>query len=135
VGFKPPTIHVSGKIAHKRSIQGADFDFLKSVVSQTPKVTIPSPSMLHFRGGRKAIDEKIYPDLRQFYADLAAAYADEIADLAKRGCRYLQLDDTNLAYLCDPEIRAATKARGDDPDELTRTYCALINAAIAGRPS
>ncbi len=75
VGFKPPTIHISGKIAHERPIQGADFDFLKSVVTKRAKVTIPSPSMLHFRGGRKAIDEKIYPDLKQFYADLAAAYA------------------------------------------------------------
>ncbi len=135
VGFKPPTMRVTGKIRHGRPIQGADFDFLKSVTTKTPKVTIPSPSMLHFRGGRKAIDEAVYPDLAEFYADLAQAYAAEIADLAARGCRYLQLDDTNLAYLCDPEIRASTKARGDDPDELTRLYCDLINRSIAGRPA
>ncbi len=134
VGFKPPTIHIIGAIKHSQSIQGADFDFLKSVVHQTPKVTIPSPSMLHFRGGREAIDQAIYPDLENFYADLADAYAEEIADLARRGCRYLQLDDTNLAYLCDPAIRENTKKRGDDPDALTRTYCALINRAIAKRP-
>ena len=135
VGFKPPTIHVAGRVRYTHPIQGADFDYLKSVTSKTPKVCIPSPSMLHFRGGRKAISEKIYPELGEFYADLAAAYSAEISDLASRGCRYLQFDDTNLAYLCDPEIRASTKARGDDPDELTRTYCALINAAIAGRPA
>ena len=135
VGFAPPTIHVSGQVRHRASIQGKDFDFLKSVVHKTPKVTIPSPSMLHFRGGRDAIDAKIYPDLGQFYADLADAYAEEIADLAERGCRYLQLDDTNLAYLCDPEIRESTRKRGDDPDQLVRTYCALINRAIAKRPS
>jgi methionine synthase II (cobalamin-independent) len=135
VGFKPPTMRVTAKLRHGRSIQGADFDFLKSVTTKTPKVTIPSPSMLHFRGGRKAIDETVYPDLQEFYADLARAYAAEISDLATRGCRYLQLDDTNLAYLCDPDIRATTKARGDDPDDLTRHYCDLINRAIADRPA
>ena len=134
VGFKPPTMHVTGKIAHSQPIQGADFDYLKSQVRQTPKVSIPSPSMLHFRGGRDAIDKAVYPDLDAFYADLAEAYAQEIDDLARRGCRYLQLDDTNLAYLCDPAIRENTKKRGDDPDALTRTYCALINRAIARRP-
>lgn len=134
VGFRPPTIHVTGKIKHRKSIQGEDFDFLKSVVQQTPKVSIPSPSMLHFRGGRDAIDKSVYPDLEEFYADLADAYAEEIEDLASRGCRYLQLDDTNLAYLCDPAIRESTKKRGDDPDSLTHIYCALINRAIAKRP-
>jgi len=134
VGFKPPTMHVTGRIEHVEPIQGADFDFLKAATTRTPKVTIPSPSMLHFRGGRAAIDAAVYPDLDDFYADLSAAYAAEIADLASRGCRYLQMDDTNLAYLCDDEIRASTAARGDDPDQLTRTYCRLFNAAIADRP-
>lgn len=134
VGFKPPTMHITGKIRHVEPIQGRDFDFLKSVATRTPKVTIPSPSMLHFRGGRKAIDETVYPDLKDFYADLSAAYAAEIADLAARGCRYLQMDDTNLAYLCDDEIRASTAARGDDPDQLTHTYCRLFNESIAARP-
>lgn len=134
VGFKPPTMHITGKISHVEPIQGRDFDFLKAATTRTPKVTIPSPSMLHFRGGRKAIDAAVYPDLKDFYADLSAAYAAEIADLAARGCRYLQMDDTNLAYLCDDEIRESTRARGDDPDELTHTYCRLFNAAIAARP-
>jgi 5-methyltetrahydropteroyltriglutamate--homocysteine methyltransferase len=134
VGFKPPTMHVEDKIHHARPIQGPDFDFLNSVVTKTPKVCIPAPSMLHFRGGRQAISPTAYPDVEQFYVDLAAAYRDEIADLAARGCRYLQLDDTNLAYLCDPNIRESTRARGDDPDALTRLYCRLVNDAIRDRP-
>ncbi len=134
VGFKPPTMHVEGRIKHSTPIQGADFDFLKGVTKQTPKVCIPAPSMLHFRGGREAISSKIYPRLEEFYDDLTAAYRDEVNDLAKRGCRYLQLDDTNLAYLCDPEIRERTKQRGDDPDLLTRLYCKLVNDAISDRP-
>ena len=135
VGFAPPTIHITQRIKHRNPIQAADFEFLKKTVRKTPKVSIPSPSMLHFRGGRDAIDAKIYPDLEQFYADLADAYAQEVEELAGAGCRYLQLDDTNLAYLCDPEIREATRKRGDDPDGLTHTYCALINRSIARRPA
>jgi len=135
VGFKPPTMHITGKITHGEPIQGRDFDFLKAATTHTPKVTIPSPSMLHFRGGRKAIDEAVYPSLDDFYADLSAAYADEIGDLAARGCRYLQMDDTNLAYLCDDGIRESTRARGDDPDELAHTYCRLFNEAIKDRPT
>jgi 5-methyltetrahydropteroyltriglutamate--homocysteine methyltransferase len=135
VGFKPPTMRVTGLLRHAGSIQGLDFDFLKAQTARTPKVCIPSPSMLHFRGGREAISAELYPDLEAFYADLAAAYRAEIADLAGRGCRYLQLDDTNLAYLCDEKIRAATRVRGDDPDELPRTYCRLINDAVRERPA
>jgi 5-methyltetrahydropteroyltriglutamate--homocysteine methyltransferase len=134
VGFRPPTMRVNAPIRHGRSIQGRDFEFLQSVTSRTPKVCIPSPSMLHFRGGRQAISEQVYPDLEAFYRDLAAAYRAEVLDLAAHGCRYLQLDDTNLAYLCDDQIRDATRARGDDPDELPRLYCRLINEAISGRP-
>jgi len=134
VGFKPPTMYVGAPVRHSRSIQGRDFEFLASVTRGTPKVCIPSPSMLHFRGGRQAISEAVYPELDAFYTDLAAAYREEIQDLAARGCRYLQMDDTNLAYLCDDKIRASTRARGDDPDELPRLYCRLINQAIQGRP-
>jgi 5-methyltetrahydropteroyltriglutamate--homocysteine methyltransferase len=134
VGFKPPTMHVEAKIRHAKAIQGADFDFLKSVATKTPKVCIPAPSMLHFRGGRDAISRSAYPDMEAFYDDLTAAYRAEVADLAKRGCRYLQLDDTNLAYLCDPKIRETTRARGDDPDALARLYCRLVNDSIRDRP-
>jgi 5-methyltetrahydropteroyltriglutamate--homocysteine methyltransferase len=134
VGFRPPTMHVSAPIRHSHPIQGADYDFLASKVTRTPKVSIPAPSMLHFRGGREGISEQVYPDLGGFFDDLAAAYREEIADLAARGCRYLQMDDTNLAYLCDPAIRERTAARGDDPDALTHLYCKLVNDTIKDRP-
>jgi 5-methyltetrahydropteroyltriglutamate--homocysteine methyltransferase len=91
--------------------------------------------MLHFRGGRKAISEAAYPAIEDFFDDIAQAYRDEIADLAAAGCTYLQLDDTNLAYLCDAKMREGALARGDDPNELPRRYAALINAAIANRPA
>ena len=90
--------------------------------------------MVHFRGGRAAIDMQAYPDLDQFFDDLAACYRAEIAALYDAGCRYLQLDDTNLAYLCDPVMRAGAVERGDDPDELPHAYAQLINSALASRP-
>ena len=135
VDFAPPVMHVTGKVRHVKPIQRDDFLFLKSVTTRTPKVTIPSPTMLHFRGGRGAISRDAYPDLEAFYADVAAAYRAELASLAQAGCRYVQLDDTNLAYLCDPKMREGARQRGDDPDELPRRYAALINAAIADRPA
>ncbi|MBY5162613.1 5-methyltetrahydropteroyltriglutamate--homocysteine S-methyltransferase [Salsipaludibacter albus] len=134
VSFSPPKMTVTDRIGHTHAIQGDDFDYLASRVDETPKVSIPAPSMLHFRGGRDAISTDVYPDLEEFFTDLAAAYREEVADLADRGCTYLQLDDTNLAYLCDPAVRASTAERGDDPDELTRLYCRLVNDAIAERP-
>jgi 5-methyltetrahydropteroyltriglutamate--homocysteine methyltransferase len=134
IGFAPPKIVVDGPIRHSTAIQGADYDFLARQVNRTPKVCIPSPSMLHFRGGREGIDAGVYPDLDGFFDDLTAAYREEVADLAERGLTYLQLDDTNLAYLCDPSIRQRTADRGDDPDDLTRLYCRLVNDAVAGRP-
>jgi 5-methyltetrahydropteroyltriglutamate--homocysteine methyltransferase len=134
VEFAPPVMKVTGPVRHVKPIQLADFEFLRSVTKKTPKVTIPSPTMLHFRGGREAISRDAYPDLDAFYADVAAAYRAEIAALAAAGCTYLQLDDTNLAYLCDTKMREGARARGDDPDELPRRYARLINAAIADRP-
>ncbi|HEU5284047.1 MAG TPA: 5-methyltetrahydropteroyltriglutamate--homocysteine S-methyltransferase [Burkholderiales bacterium] len=135
VDFAPPVMHVTGKVRHVKPIQRDDFLFLKSVTTRTPKVTIPSPTMLHFRGGRGAISRDAYPDLEAFYADVAAAYRAELNSLAQAGCRYVQLDDTNLAYLCDPKMREGARQRGDDPDELPKRYAALINAAIADRPA
>jgi len=134
VDFAPPVMRVTGPVRHEKPIQVDDFEFLKSVTRRMPKVTIPSPTMLHFRGGREAINRQAYPDLDAFYADVAAAYAAEVAALGAAGCRYLQLDDTNLAYLCDAKLREAARTRGDDPDLLPRRYAKLINAAIAGRP-
>ena len=134
IDFAPPVMHVVGKLKHVKPIQLEDFKFLKSVTQRTPKVTIPSPTMLHFRGGRAAISREAYPDLEAFYADIARCYRDEIKTLADAGCSYLQLDDTNLAYLCDVKMRDAAKARGDDPNELPRRYARLINEAIRERP-
>jgi 5-methyltetrahydropteroyltriglutamate--homocysteine methyltransferase len=134
VHFTPPRLSVTGRLRHSQDIQVDDFTFLKRHVTRTPKVTIPSPTMVHFRGGRAAIDITSYPDLDLFFEDLAQCYRDEIAALYKAGCRYIQLDDTNLAYLCDPKMRRGAVERGDDPDELPRTYAALINAALRDRP-
>jgi 5-methyltetrahydropteroyltriglutamate--homocysteine methyltransferase len=135
IDFAPPVMQVTAKVRHAKPIQRADFEFLKSVTSRTPKVSIPSPTMLHFRGGRNAISREAYPDLEAFYADVAAAYRDELRDLAAAGCTYVQLDDTNLAYLCDEKMREGARSRGDDPNELPRRYARLINAAIADRPA
>ncbi len=134
VDFAPPVMHVTKKLRHVTPIQLEDFKFLKSVTRRTPKVTIPSPTMLHFRGGRGAISREAYPDMEAFYDDVARCYRDEIQSLAGAGCTYLQLDDTNLAYLCDPKMREGAKQRGDDPNELPRRYAKLINAAIKDRP-
>ena len=134
VDFEPPVMQVTAKVRHSKPIQRADFEFLRSVTSRTPKVTIPSPTMLHFRGGRNAISREAYPDLEAFYADVAAGYADELQNLADAGCTYVQFDDTNLAYLCDEKMREGARQRGDDPNELPRRYARLINAAIARRP-
>ena len=134
VDFEPPVMQVTGKVRHTKAIQRADFAFLRSVTSRTPKVTIPSPTMLHFRGGRNAISREVYPDLDAFYADVAAGYADELRTLGEAGCTYVQFDDTNLAYLCDETMREGARQRGDDPNELPRRYAKLINAAIAHRP-
>ena len=135
IDFAPPRVTVTGKLRHVQDIQTEDFRFLKSVTTRTPKVTIPSPTMVHFRGGRQGIDIAAYPDLDEFFEDLAQAYRDEVASLYKAGCRYLQFDDTNLAYLCDPQLRAQTEARGDDPNELPHAYAALINSVIDARPA
>ena len=133
IDFAPPVMHIVDTVRHSQPIQRADFGFLQSVTTRMPKVTIPSPTMLHFRGGRNAISKDAYPDLEVFYADVAAAYRDELQSLADAGCRYVQLDDTNLAYLCDAKMREGARQRGDDPDELPRRYARLINAAIADR--
>lgn len=134
VHFTPPKLSVTGKLAHAKNIQVDDFNYLKSQVSLTSKVAIPSPTMVHFRGGRAAIDITSYPDMDQFFEDLAQCYRNEIAALYDAGCRYIQMDDTNLAYLCDPKMRQGAVERGDDPNELPRTYAALINSALRDRP-
>ena len=132
VHMTPPKLSVVGPLRHVRDIQVADFTYLAGVTTKTPKVSIPSPTMVHFRGGRAGIDINSYPDLEVFFADLAACYRVEIAALYAAGCRYIQLDDTNLAYLCDPVMRQGAVDRGDDPDALPHAYAELINASISG---
>ena len=133
----PPVIRVIDKVRHAKDIQLADFQYLKSKVSagHTPKVTIPSPTMLHFRGGRAGISKRAYPELDPaFYDDVAKAYGDELRSLAAAGCKYVQMDDTNLAYLCDEKMREAARARGDDPNELPHRYASFINQVVAQKP-
>jgi 5-methyltetrahydropteroyltriglutamate--homocysteine methyltransferase len=134
IDFAPPRITVTGKLRHVQDIQTADFQFLSSVTKKTPKVTIPSPTMVHFRGGRKGIDINAYPDMDEFFEDLAQVYRDEVSSLYNAGCRYIQFDDTNLAYLCDSQMRAQAQERGDDPNALPHAYAALINSVIDKRP-
>jgi 5-methyltetrahydropteroyltriglutamate--homocysteine methyltransferase len=125
---------VTGKLTRSKPIQVEDFKFLKSIARVTPKTCITSPTLLHFRGGREAIDKKTYPDMAMFWADVAAAYRAEIKDLYAAGARYIQLDDTNLAYLCDSRFRDAAQAMGEDPTQLVDTYVKLINESVKDRP-
>ncbi|MDH3240744.1 MAG: 5-methyltetrahydropteroyltriglutamate--homocysteine S-methyltransferase [Alphaproteobacteria bacterium] len=129
------SLAVTRKLARPDGIQTRDFAFLKSVTDRVAKVSIPSPSMLHFRGGREAIDKGAYPEMEEFFDDLIKVYRAEVADLADLGARYIQFDDTNFAYLCDPKLRAQSVAAGHDPDALPRLYCRLINDIIRGRPA
>ena len=132
----PPVMRVVDKVRHVKDIQRADFEFLleQTTPEHTPKVTIPSPTMLHFRGGRAGISRAHYPELEAFYQDVADAYGAELRSLAAAGCRYVQMDDTNLAYLCDDKMREAARARGDDPDELPHRYASFINRVVAQKP-
>jgi 5-methyltetrahydropteroyltriglutamate--homocysteine methyltransferase len=113
-----------------------NFKYVASKASSQsiPKITMPSPTMTHFRGGRDAISRSAYPEMEQFFSDLSKLYRKEIALLADAGCKYIQFDDTNLAYLCDSKMRQDARERGEDPDELPRTYAALINECIKERP-
>jgi len=133
----PPVMRVIDKVRHAKDIQRADFEYLKSQVAagNTPKVTIPSPTMLHFRGGRAGISKEAYPELDPaFYDDVAKAYGDELRSLAAAGCTYVQMDDTNMAYLCDEKMREAARQRGDDPNELPHRYAGFINKVVAQKP-
>ena len=134
----PPVMRVIDKVRHVKEIQRADFDFLKRQVApgMTPKVTIPSPTMLHFRGGRAGISREAYPELDpEFYDDVAEAYGAELRSLYNAGCRYVQMDDTNMAYLCDEKMREAARQRGDDPNELPHRYAGFINKVVSHKPA
>ena len=134
--WAPPSAHVVEPITLEHAIFGEAFAFLRDTVSgAVPKLTIPSPSMVHYRGGRSAIDESVYRDMDRFWTDLTAAYAEQVQRLYDLGCRYLQLDDTSLAYMNDPAQRAHVAKIGGDPEHQHEHYIANINRALAGRPA
>jgi 5-methyltetrahydropteroyltriglutamate--homocysteine methyltransferase len=133
--FTSAALRIDDKIGIDGPIFGADFEFLQSVVERsTPKLTIPSPSMVHYRGGPAAIDKSVYPDEDEFWSDLSRAYRQQVHAMAGMGCTYLQLDDTSLAYLNDPAQREQLQAQGRDAEHQHERYIRQINAAIADRP-
>jgi 5-methyltetrahydropteroyltriglutamate--homocysteine methyltransferase len=137
IEFTPAAMRVDGRLGVSETIFGEAFEFLKSCVSpeQTPKLTIPSPSMVHYRGGRASIDEALYPDMDTFWADLVAAYREQVRRLGELGCAYLQFDDTSLAYLNDPKQREYVREIGGDAEHQHEAYISHINEALAERPA
>ena len=135
VEFTPAALRIDGKVRLSKTIFGDDFSYLRSIAGEsTPKLTIPSPNMVHYRGGPASIDPVLYPDIEEFWSDLAAAYAEQVRRLADLGCSYLQFDDTSLAYLNDPQQRAMIAERGEDAEHLHLRYIRQINAALADKP-
>ena len=138
IEFAPPRFEVHGKMKRSRSLSVDDFAELKGVAARhglTAKQPIPSPTLIHMRGGRAAIDSAVYPDMDTFVADLVAVYRAEIKALYDAGCRYLQIDETNLPYLCDPKLRATVKNIGEDPDKLPGFYVSMLNDVLKGLPA
>jgi 5-methyltetrahydropteroyltriglutamate--homocysteine methyltransferase len=131
----PTQFVVTGKLRHSHAIETENFKFLAAATKQTPKQCIPSPSLVHFRTGRAGVDRTAYPDMADFFRDLARVYRDEIAQLAEAGCSYLQIDDVNFAYLCDAKMRDGARKIGEDPDKLPSLYANLINQCIKDRPA
>lgn len=131
---RPVLLRTNGKLGFTSHPMLEHFRFLKANARVTPKMTIPSPTSLHFRYGRDAIDKAVYPTMEAFYADLGRAYAGAIKAFADAGCRYLQIDEVNFAYLCDPKLREQVRERVENPDTLPQTYAELLNAAIATKP-
>ena len=136
IEWKPAALHVGEKLHLDHTIFGEDFQFLQGVVAGdvTPKLTIPSPSMVHYRGGRAALDPEVYPDIDQFWRDLTATYNEQVKAIAALGCTYLQFDDTSLAYLNDPAQREQMAKKGEDAEHLHEAYIRHINEALDGRP-
>jgi 5-methyltetrahydropteroyltriglutamate--homocysteine methyltransferase len=158
---QPPMATITGKVGCSKPIMVDAFAYLQAVIGETDetsetgetgaaagagagataagtaaaKVTIPSPSMLYMRGGRNAVSSTVYPDLAQFWQDVAVAYQNAIRFFAERGCTYLQLDDVSFAYLCDPKFRDGCRLNGDDPGALPQTFANAVNAALRGRPA
>jgi 5-methyltetrahydropteroyltriglutamate--homocysteine methyltransferase len=136
IEFTPAAIHVGEKVHLDHPIFAEDFKFLQSTVGEgiTPKLTSPSPSMVHYRGGRASVDPAVYADIDAFWADLTAAYRHQVRAIAELGCRYYQFDDTSLAYLNDPRQREQMKSLGEDAEHLHETYIRHLNEVLADRP-
>ena len=132
--FAPRAFSITGKLRHTRPIEVENFKFVKANTSRTAKQTMPSPTML-LRGGRAAVSREAYPDLGEFHADIAKVYREELKQLSEAGCRYVQLDDTNFAFLCDPKLAETYRRDGYDLERLPGQFVDLINSAIAGRPA
>lgn len=128
-------IEVHGKLTRERGIFTEHFKFLKNITRRTPKVSLPSPTMLHFWGGRAAIDARVYPDLEEFWDDAVAIWTAEINALHALGCSYVQIDDVTFPLLCDPRGQAALRGRGDDPARILATYAGVLNRIVAGAPA
>ena len=136
VQTKARGIKVTGKVDFTRHPMLDDFRFLHSIAGESiAKMTIPSPSVLHFRGGRRYISEDVYPDLGEYFQDIALTWKKAIHAFYQAGCRYLQLDDTAWAYLCSEEQQQQIRARGDDPVELAKTYAEVLNRALEDKPA
>ena len=136
IEFSPAALRIDGKLGIGQTIFGDHFEFVRESVDDTvtPKLTIPSPSMVHYRGGAAAIDPDVYPDQEGFWRDLTAAYREQVRRVAALGCSYLQFDDTSLAYLNDPRHREMMSERGEDAEHLHESYIRHLNEALADRP-
>ena len=135
VQLRPKWLRVIGKIGFEHHPMIEHFKFLKANAGAVAKMTIPGPSMLHYRGGRKMINAGVYPDMEKFYADLGEAYRKAVKAFYDAGCRYLQLDDISFAYLCDPEQRKMLAGRGDDPSKQPEIYASLVRYALKDKPA
>ncbi|HXS40663.1 MAG TPA: 5-methyltetrahydropteroyltriglutamate--homocysteine S-methyltransferase [Stellaceae bacterium] len=138
IEFSPPRFEVHAKMKRSRPLSAEDFAELKPVAARhglVPKQPIPSPTLVHMRGGRAAIDGAVYPDMGTFVADLVAVYRAEIKALYDAGCRYLQIDETNLPYLCDPKLRATVTNIGEDPEKLPAFYVGMLNSVVKDKPA
>ncbi|HEX9465373.1 MAG TPA: 5-methyltetrahydropteroyltriglutamate--homocysteine S-methyltransferase [Alphaproteobacteria bacterium] len=138
IQFSPPRFEVHEKLKRNRGLSVDDFKSLKPVADKAglvAKQPIPSPTCVHFRGGRAAIDKRVYPDIEQFFDDLVQVYREEIRALYNAGCRYLQIDDTNFPFLCDPKLRENARKIGEDPNQLPRLYVKLLNDTLLAKPA
>ena len=132
-GYIPKVVETVSPIHHQRTILGRDYEFLAACTTETPKITIPSPTRIHFHSGRAKVSRHAYPDMDQFWSDIAAFYQLEIAALEDLGCRYIQIDDPVLTYFVDDRMRANLRSIGENPDQLIHTYAELLNACIGKR--